>query len=351
MTDQIDIKKVIEDSTTVKTIQDLEREGRRAVRVVRASRISELISEAVDNVIRDRSTEVVEAERSQLIESTGREFKKLLATADGERKKSEEQQRLAAEAEKKVLQLQHKLELSEHVHEEDVRLLEQHKEVVDQLKEKVELLKTELEQLVQRHQGEDEERQQLMEETQSLRSENRELRTELKRELEERRVAAEQAQQAEPAANEDADALKDLVGEVKAIRDSFEKGFGEGGSSVPNSDQQKEMMSQLETAVHSSMDQIVQQLAQQFQGMPGAVGEQPVEAAQVVLDNLFSDDTSNEGIESNLAKITVESSEGSGIGASLQRLKKLHQTGIGGSGGDSEGAPADNDSEVSKGEN
>lgn len=353
MTDQIDIKKVIEDSTTVKTIQDLEREGRRAVRVVRASRISELISEAVDNVIRDRSTKAVEAERSQLIESTGREFKKLLATAESERKKSQDTQEQVTQYEKDLLQLTHKLELSEHVHEEDVRLLDEQRKTVDEMKEKVNLLKHELEQLVQRHQGEEEERQALLKETQELRHENRDLRLELKRELEQRAAATAELQQKESAAGgeKDAEAIKDLVGEVKAIRDSFEKGFGEGGAqAVPNSDQQKEMMTQLETAVQSSMDQIVQQLATQFQGMPGAAGAQPVEAAKVVLDNLFSDDAGDKSIESNLEKITVESSEGSGIGDSLQRLKKLHQMGIGGSGGDSDGAPADNDSEVSKGE-
>ena len=62
----IDVRKVIENSTQVKTLQELEKEGRRAVKVVRAAKISELIEKAVENVIAERSMRVVEEEKSAL---------------------------------------------------------------------------------------------------------------------------------------------------------------------------------------------------------------------------------------------------------------------------------------------
>ena len=316
----IDVKKVIEDSTQVKTIQELEKEGRRAVKVVRASRISELISQAVDNVIQHRSMEVVESERNQLIQATGDEFRRLLKDADNQRRETEESREKLQTYEKEILELKHKLELAEHVHEQDLKLLDEQRHVVDELKEKVNLLKHELEERVKRHQGEIEEHEGLREEALGSRAEARQLREQLARSEEARRDAETRAQEAVPA---------------------------QAAAS------ETEMMSKLEGVIHSSMDQLTKQLTEHFQSTGGAglaPGVKPVEAAKIVLDNLFADTGKNESIESNLEKITVKSSEGTGIGANLARLKKMHQQGIGGSDGES-GAAGGNDSEVSKGEN
>ncbi len=321
----IDVKKVIEDSSQVKTIQELEQEGRRAVKVVRASRISELISQAVDNVIRDRSLEVVEAERNQMIHATSEEFRKLLQDADSERRKNEEQRARAAESERELLEIKHKLDLAEHVHTEDLRLLEEQKAVVDELKEKVLLLKQELELLVKRHQGESEERDELRSELGHQRELNRRLHSE---------IEAIRSVGGSPAPEAD-DSIKDLAQEVKAIRDSFEKKLPEQGGSDEKHESHEEMISKLEGVIHSSMDQIVKQLATQVQATPGGGFSgpgQPVEAARVVLDNIF---TENDDVESNFGNIAVESSESSGIGGNLERLKNLHAKGIGGSGGES----------------
>lgn len=345
MSDQhsIDVKKVIEASTQVKTIQELEKEGRRAVKVVRASRISELISQAVDNVIQQRSVEVVETERNQLISATGEEFRRLLADADSHRKRSEEDRAKVTDVERQNLELAHKLELAEHVHGEDVRLLEEQRRVVDEMKEKVNELKKELEELIRRHEGETAEYDQLRAEVSSLRTEALSLREQLHTSEEARRKAEAALHEhhetvAKPSHSDEE--IKDLVGEVRAIRASFERG---AHASTDSAEEKKEMMSQLESVIHSSMDQIVQQMAGQMGGSGGFAGTQPVEAAKVVLDNIFKD--TDKSIESNLGNITVQSSEGTGIGANLARLKKLHSKGLG--DGDAESA-GESDSEVSK---
>ncbi len=342
----IDVKKVIEASTKVKTIQELEKEGRRAVKVVRASRISELISQAVDNVIQQRSVEVVEAERNQLISATGEEFRRLLADADTQRKRSEEDRAKITDVERKNLELVHKLELAEHVHGEDVRLLEEQRRVVDEMKEKVAELKKELEQLIRRHEGDSEEHDQLRAEVKTLRTEALSLRDKLhaSEEARQKAEAAMHEHHAAPAKPSHTDEeIKDLVGEVRAIRASFERGTHAASDSA---EEKKEMMSQLESVIHSSMDQIVQQMAGQFQGGSGGggpIGAQPVEAAKIVLDNIFKD--TGKSIESNLENISVQSSEGTGIGANLARLKKLHSKGLGDGKSESAGG---SDSEVSK---
>jgi len=331
----IDVRKVIEESTQVKTIRELEREGRRAVKVVRAGRISELISEAVDNVIRDRSIRV--EERGNLIQAAGDEFKRLLEDAEQQRKKSEQDREALLQKEKEILEIRHKLELAEDLHAEDLRLLEEQRQVVDELKEKVELLKKELEELVRRHQGESEEREALREELTEQRSENRRLR----KELTSRGAAVPAPGPAEGGS------IRDLVSEVAAMRDSFERRLTDTAGAKHGTDDDKkreaELISRLEGAIQTSMDQLASQFALQLQGAPG-LGKQPVEAAKIVLDNLFTEIPS---VESNFGKLSVKSSEGSGIGANLERLKKMHQRGIG-SGGDA--ATGGSDSEVSKGE-
>ncbi len=82
-----------------------------------------------------------------------------------------------------------------------------------------------------------------------------------------------------------------------------------------------DLAKQMETLFTSKMESLASMLAQQFQYVPMEKQGNPVEAAQIMLDNLFGDEGQ---IESNLVNLEVKSAKGAGIGGNLERLKKLN---------------------------
>jgi hypothetical protein len=338
----IDVRKVIEGSTQVKTLRELEKEGRHAVKVVRTGKISELIEQAVENVIAERSMRVVEEEKNALIQATGEEFRRLLRDADEERKKSEQIRGKMIAYEKEILELKHKLEMSEHVHSEDLRLLDEQKTVVDELRETVKHLKGELEEIVERLRSEEGDRQEMDKRLEDLRDENHRLREDLARSEEQRKVDEErlvvlrEQTELERKGSHEKQAIQGLVDEVKSIREAFLKGLADRPDRKDAKDGEdaeggKGMLSKIESVISTKMDQIAKQVASQFGQLPAGKTGAPVEAARIVLDNLF---TQKDEIESNLSKLQVKSTEATGIGQNLDRLKKLHRKGLGKSTGD-----------------
>jgi len=363
----VDVKKVIEDNLQVKSLRDLEREGRRTVKVVRASRISEMIEEAVERAIAERSMQVVEEEKHALIESTNDEFRRLVHEATEERKKSEHHREKVTAYEKEILELKHKLELGEHIHAEDARLLAEQREVVDDLKEKVKSLSAELDEILHRGREEEAERVKVRAKLEATLGENERLRNDLSRAAKLRDDLAEAAKErgdaeaklrehlaeaqkerdqavsrmreavakqaeSEEGGRKDDETIRNLVDEVKSIREAFVKGLkDDADAGKRTAEENQEMMSKLEGVISSKMDQIAKQFAQQYGAFPKGELAEPVQAAKIVLDGLFADSGK---VESNLSKLEVKSTEAKGIGKNLERLKQLHRKGLGSSGED-----------------
>ena len=280
----IDVNKVLEASTQVKTLRQLESEGRKAVKVVHTSTISQLISNALESVIAERSLEVAEKEKNEIVEATGEEFKRLLRDAEQERKRSHEHLEQLRTREKEFLQVKHQLELSELRHEEDVRLLEEQQSVVEELKARVKELKEELEGLLDHNRMDLRGKEDLLKELKERREENQHLRE-----------------------------------EIAGLRAHG----GSAPSHAPLGD--AEMMKHLEAMLSKKMDGLAAQLADRFTSLPGGVQKKPVEAAKIVLDSLFKE---RDSVESNIEKVQVKSAEGTGIGRNLARLKSLHKKGL-----------------------
>lgn len=78
---------------------------------------------------------------------------------------------------------------------------------------------------------------------------------------------------------------------------------------------------EMESLFTSKMESLAAMLAQQFQYVPSEKQGDPVEAAQIMLDNLFSDEGQ---LESNLDNLQVKTAKGAGITGNLDRLKKLN---------------------------
>ncbi len=81
----IDVRGVIDRSARVATLKELAEQGKKKVKVVSTSQITQMISEAVDNVVARRALTLAEKERAQLVKESNDEFKRIAAERESER--------------------------------------------------------------------------------------------------------------------------------------------------------------------------------------------------------------------------------------------------------------------------
>lgn len=77
MADNVNIREVIDKSTSQVDLDDLSRKGVRKVKVLNQASISRLIAEAVDRVLRARKNEITGAERDRIIQESRQHFEGL----------------------------------------------------------------------------------------------------------------------------------------------------------------------------------------------------------------------------------------------------------------------------------
>ena len=77
MTESVDIREVIQKSTSEVSLQDLTKKGFKQVKVLNQASISRLVASAVDAVLQTRTAEISECERGKVIEESKQQFETL----------------------------------------------------------------------------------------------------------------------------------------------------------------------------------------------------------------------------------------------------------------------------------
>jgi hypothetical protein len=90
MFDEGDVRRAIQQSAYTVSLTELERKGRSQVKVIKGRRIYELIAQAVNQVVETSTGSLAETERKAIIESSRREFDRLLKTHHDEAKSHRE---------------------------------------------------------------------------------------------------------------------------------------------------------------------------------------------------------------------------------------------------------------------
>ncbi len=105
MADGIDIKKVIQSSTSDMTLDSLSKKGVKQVKVLDQATIARLMSDAVDRVLAERSQHMTTAERDQIVEEARAQFK-----VDDLKKRLQTRNDEIAHKDQKLVELQTELE-------------------------------------------------------------------------------------------------------------------------------------------------------------------------------------------------------------------------------------------------
>ena len=267
-----DVKRVIEKSTYTTTLKDLEKRGKNKVRVVKARQIYRLIAEAVNQMIAKSSVQIDEEEQQRLVEESRKELDRLVAQHQAEEDKFRDQQ----------------------------RKIEKH-------------LRRELEASLER--------------VAELRAENDELRKAPT-------IAAAPAPAPAPAPQVAPELMQDMLSQMASLREGFQELQDIKTSERPTEDIEKILAERearfanrfenvLDGAVQQISDQVEERLDKRDNEIEAAKAVEHVEAAEVVLDSLFTGAGEHKGLESNISRVGVKKSEGGGIGANLARLKSL----------------------------
>jgi chromosome segregation ATPase len=106
---RVDVRAAIEKNSYLTSVADLERRGKRQVKVIKTSLIYDLIHQAVENVQRGRETGMGEEERQRLVEESKKEFDRLLSEQQRQRQELADLQEANLDAERLVNDLNRQL--------------------------------------------------------------------------------------------------------------------------------------------------------------------------------------------------------------------------------------------------
>ena len=123
MTQDVDIRDIIDRSTSDVPLSELARKGFRQVKVLNKGVINELVEQAVARVMEDRKAGVSRDERRRILEKSRTEFKKLLAKVRSDETRKESELRTEIDALK-----QENHSLLQKLEERDARIIELEKQ-------------------------------------------------------------------------------------------------------------------------------------------------------------------------------------------------------------------------------
>ncbi|MBI1851175.1 MAG: hypothetical protein HYR85_12605 [Planctomycetes bacterium] len=139
-----DVRRVIEENTRVKTLKELEQEGKRAVKVVRASQIYELITEAVERTIQSTSLDMAEQQKLEVIKQSNDEFRRLVREREEERQRNERREAQLAQYEDEIRKLRAEIDRISREQSDDKRKLTTQKQSIEDSHEVEEKLRREV---------------------------------------------------------------------------------------------------------------------------------------------------------------------------------------------------------------
>jgi chromosome segregation ATPase len=172
--EHFDVRRVIEENTRVKTLKELEQEGKRAVKVVRASQIYDLIAEAVDRTIQSTSLDMAEKQKLEVIKQSNEEFRRLVREREEERQRNEKREAQLGQYEDEIRKLRAEFERLSREQTDDRRKLATQKQTLEDTHEVEEKLKRELRAVI-------EERDRIARERDTVQDEIGKMRTDLGR--------------------------------------------------------------------------------------------------------------------------------------------------------------------------
>lgn len=278
----LDVKRAIERNAQVTSVRELERRGRREVKVIKTSVIYELIRRAVDNA--RRSAGLGEKERRRWVEASQAEFRRLAAAHAAQQRAAEEgaAQRRALEARASELEA-----ALRHAREEAAARAEEVQRLQAQLT---------------RQQAELEEAARAVEANARHRQEIARLQAE---------VEALRAQQP---------ATRELVTELRAMGETIRaleaRNRALAARTTPPA---------LEELLERKMAQLTAEISAKLHSLrAGGGGDASPEAIKRVVQQIFAREV-EEALESNLDAIQVKEKEAGGIAANLERLRHLNR--------------------------
>ncbi|MBN2490953.1 MAG: hypothetical protein JXQ29_08895 [Planctomycetes bacterium] len=316
----IDVRAAIEQNSYLTSVTDLERRGKRQVKVIRTSLIYDLIQQAVENVQRGREAALGEEERQRLVDESKAEFDRLLAEQQQHRRRLEDLQQSNAQYEEMANEL--KRGLAEHVDR-----LQAEMERARALAEENAGLHAEIEQLRQQEAARDGSAGQL-------------------HELIRRREAELEAARGASAQSEDYRLqIASLTAELKAVRENQPatdsllhelREMREDLKTLESRNRELEAIAAaapapkaaaeagaLEMLLEKKMAQISAELSAKLASLkPGAdVGTSP-EDIKLTIQRIFSHELDGK-VDSNIGEIKVKETRTGGIAENLERLKNL----------------------------
>lgn len=335
----IDVKAAIEKNSQVTSVADLEKRGKRQVKVIKTSLIYDLIQQAVRNVQRTQGSSLDADEQRKLVEKSKEEFGRLLSEQQGQKKQLQElqsgiqkYQKLVAELNQQIAahadDLKGEADRARNLDAENGRYRAQVVELSAQLESIEKSQSKEAEDLVAlrgkiggleealkvaRQVAEDRE-QQIHTVEDTTRKESEDYRLQVASLTAELKAVRESQPNAE-----------EMLSELKQMREEFRAMEAHNRELEVTAARAEAAPSAalLEQILEKKMSQITTELSQKFAGMQkGGTGGTSPEDIKLTIKQLFSAELDRE-IESNIGDIKVKETKSGGIGANLERLKNL----------------------------
>jgi len=315
----IDVRAAIEKNSYLTSVTDLERRGKRQVKVIRTSLIYDLIQQAVENVQRGREAVLGEEERRRLVEESKAEFDRLLAEQQQHRRRLEDLQQSNARYEEMVNELKRGLA-------EQVDRLQAEMERGRSLAEENADLRAEIEQLRQQETARDGSAAQLhelirrreaeLEAARSASAQSEDYRLQIAGLTAEMRAVREN----QPATDSLLHELREMREDLKTLESRNRELEAIAAAAPPKAAAEA---GALEMLLEKKMAQISAELSAKLASLkPGAdIGTSP-EDIKLTIQRIFSHELDSK-VDSNIGEIKVKETRTGGIAENLERLKNL----------------------------
>lgn len=308
----LDIKKVIQKSTSDVSITDLAKKGFKQVKVLNRKVIARLIIEAVDQAILSRASQIGEKEREKVIKESQAKFEEIARDKVSKDKKLIEVQASRETAQNQVGKLEEELgQLRAQLGESDSSI-EALRAQLSERDSSIEALRTQLSER-------DMQIGVLREKVSNADATGREVVT-IRAQVDERdqelhslrKQLAEIQSQPDPAPQPDNSLMESLAARL-LDKLTEQKQPAEGEGEIGD--------------LKSSIDGLVNKISLMGSMGAGGGGEAGVSSTEADLDRLF-DRVDDKEMESNVSKVKVKEAKAGGVKGTLARLKELQKGGI-----------------------
>lgn len=297
-TSPLDIKQVLQKSTSEVPVSELTRKGFKQVKVLNQEMIARLIGEAVDRAISARFQEITHSEREKVIEESKAQFEIIMRQrAQKEREEIEkirhENEEIIRGRSQQLIQLEAERDSARQRVEDLERSLAEIHAQVEEASRAAQADQEKLQQIIEALKQKEEEVEELAEKLNQREGEVQELEMKLE----------EAAREKKPSAME---------GLIAALLEKLKEGPAAGASGSDLS------------RLQSSIEGLVEKVSRLGSGKSDSSIE--VIDKEVIIEKLFRKDR-GEKLESNVSDIKVKEAKAGGVKNTLAKLKSLQKGG------------------------